>query len=123
MPVICWIKETSNRFTTRVCNMVLRSLERFDDYLHTQGMCEDNPWVIRCVPEHLITKGLCEKAVEDNPWDLMYLPEHLKTNELCEKAVENSPRTIRHVPGHLKTKEMCKKVVEKGPWNLEYVPD
>ena len=61
MPVIRWIKETFNCFTTRVCNMILGNLEFVSDFFKTEEMCN--------------------KAVRIEPCSLAFVPDHLKTQK------------------------------------------
>ena len=93
MPVICWIKETFNCFTTRVCNMSLRNLE--------------------FVPGHPKAQEMCNEAVHINPLLLVYFSDHFNTEEMCKEAVSNKAYTLRYVLDHLKTQAMCEKAVEK----------
>ena len=94
MPVIHWINEIFNSFTTRVYNMALRNLE--------------------FVPDHFKTQEMCSKAVCMDPYSLEFVPDHLKTQEMCDKAVCTGPYNLKSVPDHLKTKDMCDETVGRS---------
>ena len=61
MPVIQWIKENFNGFTTSMCNMVLRSIEFVPDRLKTEEMCNKavcmDLYILELVSDHLKTHG------------------------------------------------------------------
>ena len=54
--------------------------------------------VLRCVPDHLKTKKMCEKAVEAGPWLLYHVPDCFKTEKMCERAVAKSLWALEYVP-------------------------
>ena len=75
MSVIGWIKETSNRFTTKVCNTVLSM----------------NPCNLEFVPDRFKTEEMCNEKAHRKSCALRYVPGHLKTQEMCEEAVRIDP--------------------------------
>ena len=66
---------------------------------------------------------MCEKAVEDEPEILKYVPDYSKTEEVCKEAVRREPWSLEYVPDCFKSAEMCYKAVEKDLYLLEYIPD
>ena len=72
MSVIRWIKESSNRFMTKVYNMALRM----------------DPSALKIVPDDLKTQGMCSEAVRMDPFALRYVPDHVKTQEMYNWVVE-----------------------------------
>ena len=40
---------------------------------------------------------MCNKAVEENPWMMRYVPNHFKTQEMCNKAVQREPKTLEFI--------------------------
>ena len=73
------------------------------------------------VLDHLKTKETCIEAVEKihASW---CVPDHLKTQEMYNKAVRIEPILLWYVPDHLKTQDMCNKAACKHTWLLQYVP-
>ena len=43
------------------------------------------------------------RFVYEKPCVLKYIPDHLKTQGMCEKAIEKDLRGLNYVPDHLKT--------------------
>ena len=66
---------------------------------------------------------MCIKAVEEDPRMLRHVPDHFKTQEICNNAVEKNPQALQDVPFHFKAQEMGEKAVEKTSWVLEIAPD
>ena len=70
-----------------------------------------------------------EKAVEEDPRMMRYVPNDFKFQGMCEKTVEKYPWSLEYVPDNLKTQGMCNEVaqkipvVQKIPYLLKYVPD
>ena len=57
MSVIRWIKETSERFTTKVYNIALRM----------------DPTALKIVPDHFMMQGMCNETVRRKPYALSYV--------------------------------------------------
>ena len=66
---------------------------------------------------------MCEMVVENEPSMLKYVPDHFKTQSLCEKAVEDASLALEFGPDHFKTQKMCDKAVRDDSSSLQYVPD
>ena len=55
---------------------------------------------------------------------LEYVPEDLITREMCNKAVDDCSWQLEHVPNQHKTREMCNRAVSgHNLCLLQYVPD
>ena len=44
---------------------------------------EEDPHMLRDVPDQYKTQGMYEIAVEKNPWVLEIVPDHFKTQGMC----------------------------------------
>ena len=53
--------------------------------------------MLGAVPDHLKTRGMCNKAVDWDLYLLRYVPDHFKTQKMCEGVVKRVPPMLRHV--------------------------
>ena len=84
---------------------------------------EDEPEVLKFVPDHFKTKRMRKWAVEGEPEALEFIPDHFKTKKMCDRAVEDEPDTLEFIPDYLKTQKNCDKAVKSDPYSLLFVSD
>ena len=48
---------------------------------------------------------MCQKAVEENPQLLKYVPDRFKTKEMFDKVVTHDPSSLQYVPNYFVTQE------------------
>ena len=61
---------------------------------------------------------MCHKVVEENPYLIKDVPDELKTQDMCEQVVENDPYLIQHVPDRLKPKICVIKLLKKISYRI-----
>ena len=67
------------------------------------------------------TQRMCNNVVRGRPWLLKYVPDHIMTQELCYEAVHMGTRFLSL--NCFKTQEMWDEVVEVDPYSLQFVLD
>lgn len=74
---------------------------------------DENPRMLRYVPDCFKTREMCERAVEEGLWSLLvHIPDQYNTQTLCDETVGNDTRQLRHVLDIFKIQEMCIKAVD-----------
>lgn len=99
----------------------LKKMLRFYDVCELA--VQANPYILKSVPNSLITKELCELAVKANGLSFEYVPIELQTREMCELAVEKDSWNLEKIPDAFKTGEMCLKAVKEYGGLLEFIPE
>ncbi len=79
--------------------------------------------LLKDIPEHMKTKGICELAVSKRGLSLQFVPEHMKTEEMCKLAIAENGLALEDVPENLKTEKLCEKAVAKTGVALKFVPE
>ena len=56
---------------------------------------------------------MCIEEVEEDPNMLRHVPDHFNANEMYNKAVGKNPQGLQDVPDHFKAKRCAKKPLKK----------
>ena len=83
-----------------------------------------DPFMLKHVPEHLMTPQLCLITVTIDGRFLYLVPERFRTAAICNAATENTILALKYVPKNLVTGRMAAIVIEKEKYSLMgYIPD
>jgi hypothetical protein len=74
------------------------------------------------MPDILITSELALAAVHQHGCALVYVPKKMRTLEICLAAVKQNGLAIKDVPTKIKNHELCIEAVKQDGMMLRYVP-
>ena len=59
---------------------------------------------------------MCKRVVEENPRLLKYVPDRFKTKEICDKAVKEDRDSLQYVPDYFMTQQQLKLWCNNDDW-------
>jgi len=86
-----------------------------------------NPYVMRWIPKHRITKEICDLVVSHNRYTnriISYLfPDEFKTEQLWMKIIINNWKEIHFIPEYLKNKEFYRRLLSENAFIYKSIPN
>lgn len=92
-----------------------------DDQFLLQAVMQ-NAFVVRYMPDNLVSKELAFTAANKNPYSIVHLPERVRTQELWFHAVSQAGDLLELAPKDMITDRMCLAAVNNDGAALVFVP-
>ena len=88
-----------------------------------ERVVENEPWLLKYVPDYLKTQKMFDKTFETGLWQLKDAPDNFRIEEMCIESVEVFPWQLKYVLDNFNMQDMCNEAVGWHPYLLQYVPD
>ena len=118
-----FIEEMAKEAIELTCAVMVNILKYVPAFQGVDEAMSIKPHYSTFLPDHLKTKGMCDKAVRRDPWLLFDVLHHFKSQEMCKRVVEENPQVLKYVPDQFKIQKMCDDAVSNDPSSLQYIPD
>ena len=118
-----FIEEMAKEAIELTCAVMVNILKYVPGFQGVDEAVSIKPHYLTFLPDHLKTKGMCDKAVCRDPWLLFDVLDHFKSQEMCKRVIEENLQVLKYVPDQFKIQKMCDDAVRHDPSSLQYVPD